>query len=198
MDKTEFLTRFHLSPGPDGEDPLRPALTGHPKLRDAAVLIGLQQMEGRLNLLLTERTAEMPTHAGQIAFPGGKVDEEDATPWDTAVRESWEEIGLPASHVTRIGALPEFHTLSHFRVFPQVALITRPFTPVLSEREVARMFYAPLEDFLQPERRWHLSVGRAGTDHSVYFMPHQVWGATAAMIEQLARQLGFGQAPPGP
>ncbi|GAA5187450.1 CoA pyrophosphatase [Ferrimonas gelatinilytica] len=198
MDRQEFVTRFLLAAPPDPMDQLAAELGNHPQLRDAAVLIGLQEIEGRLHLLLTERTAGLPTHAGQIAFPGGKMDPGDATPWDTALRESWEEIGLRDSQVERLGALPVFHTITRFRIFPQIALITQPFVPVLSEREVARMFYAPLEDFFDHRGRWQLQVRRMQTTQGVYFMPHRVWGATAAMIEQLVRQLGFGAAPPGP
>ncbi|MBY5920569.1 NUDIX hydrolase [Ferrimonas balearica] len=198
MDKTEFLLRFQLQPGSDGEDPLRSIMSTHPKLRDAAVLIALEEIEGELHLLLTERTAQMPTHAGQIAFPGGKMDRDDASPWHTALRESWEEIGLPPQSVLRIGELPVFHTISRFRVFPQIALITQPFEPVLSEREVARLFRAPLVDFLEPRERWKLPVRRPNGVQGVYFMPHQVWGATAAMIEQLVRHLGYAESPFGP
>ncbi len=198
MDRQEFVTRFMLAAPPEPMDQLAMELGNHPKLRDAAVLIALQEIDGRLHLLLTERTAGLPTHAGQIAFPGGKVDPCDATPWETALRESWEEIGLQSSQVQRLGALPVFHTITRFRVFPQVALITAPFEPVLSEAEVARLFYAPLEDFFDHRARWQLQVRRQRTTQGVYFMPHRVWGATAAMIEQLVRQLGYGAAPPGP
>ncbi|MBY6185334.1 CoA pyrophosphatase [Marinobacter hydrocarbonoclasticus] len=198
MNTTEFLLRFQLHPGSDGEDPLKSIMSSHPKLRDAAVLIALEEIDGQLQVLLTERTSQMPTHAGQIAFPGGKMDAGDATPWDTALRESWEEIGLPPEHVHRVGELPVFHTISRFRVFPQVALITRPFDPILSEREVARLFRAPLADFLTPDERWKLPVRRPNGIQGVYFMPHQVWGATAAMIEQLVRHLGYAESPFGP
>ncbi|SHG92818.1 CoA pyrophosphatase [Ferrimonas marina] len=198
MNQQQFLTRFQLAPSPPAEDPLARDLGQHPQLRDAAVLIALEEVEGQLQLLLTERTAQMPTHAGQIAFPGGKVDRDDASPWHTALRESWEEIGLPPEHVQRVGELPVFHTITRFRVFPQVALITQPFTPVLSEREVARLFRAPLADFLPANQRWHYPIQRRHSQHGVYFMPHQVWGATAAMLEQLVRHLGFAKAPAGP
>ncbi|MBW3163551.1 NUDIX hydrolase [Ferrimonas balearica] len=198
MDTTEFMLRFQLQPGSDGEDPLKSVMANHPKLRDAAVLIALQEIDGQLQLLLTERTAHMPTHAGQIAFPGGKMDAADASPWHTALRESWEEIGLPPEQVLRVGELPVFHTISRFRVFPQVGLITEPFRPVLSEREVARLFHAPLTDFLDARGRWRLPVRRPNGIQGVYFMPHHVWGATAAMIEQLVRHLGYAESPFGP
>ncbi|ADN75947.1 NUDIX hydrolase [Ferrimonas balearica DSM 9799] len=198
MDTTEFMLRFQLQPGSDGEDPLKSVMANHPKLRDAAVLIALQEIDGQLQLLLTERTAHMPTHAGQIAFPGGKMDAGDASPWHTALRESWEEIGLPPEQVLRVGELPVFHTISRFRVFPQVGLITEPFRPVLSEREVARLFHAPLTDFLDARGRWRLPVRRPNGIQGVYFMPHHVWGATAAMIEQLVRHLGYAESPFGP
>ncbi|GAA4899249.1 CoA pyrophosphatase [Ferrimonas pelagia] len=198
MNRAQFITRFQMSPLPPLEDPLAAELGSHPKLRDAAVLIALEEHDKQLHILLTERTADMPTHAGQIAFPGGKVDRGDASPFETAVRESWEEIGLPRNVIEHVGELAPFHTISRFRVWPQIAFINAPFEPILSEREVARLFRAPLQDFLDPQQRWRVPIKRRQGEHSVYFMPHQVWGATAAMLEQLVRQLGYGKAPVGP
>ncbi|WP_028115206.1 NUDIX hydrolase [Ferrimonas senticii] len=194
MQQSEFLQRFLLNPLPTLEDPLASRLSQHPQLRDAAVLIALEPSPQGLQLLLTERTSEMPTHAGQIAFPGGKVDHSDRDYWHTASREAWEEIGLPTSHLYRIGELAPFHTISKFRVSPQVALVTKPFTEVLSQREVARLFRAPLTDFLPQQQRSFVRLNRQDQLHQVYFMPHRVWGATAAILEQLVKQLGFGAA----
>ncbi|WP_298441599.1 CoA pyrophosphatase [uncultured Ferrimonas sp.] len=194
MTTDEFLTRFLYNPRPALEDPLQSRFGNHPRLRDAAVLIALEPSPTGLQILLTERTSQMPTHAGEVAFPGGKVDANDADPWHTATRESWEEIGLPASHLHHVGELAPFHTISKFKVSPQVAIVTKPFEPQLSSREVARLFRAPLADFLDPQQRSFVRLQRHDALHQVYFMPHNVWGATAAMMEQLVRHLGYGQA----
>ncbi|QIZ78842.1 CoA pyrophosphatase [Ferrimonas lipolytica] len=169
-------------------------MANNPKLRHAAVLIALEPSSQGLQLLLTERTNDMPTHAGEIAFPGGKVDDGDSNAWHTATRESWEEIGLPASHLQHVGELAPFHTISRFRVSPQVAIVARPFVENLSNREVARLFRAPLTDFLDADKRSYIRVPRRHGMQPVYFMPHHVWGATAAMLEQLVRHLGYGKA----
>lgn len=194
----EFVTRFSLNPPYEAEDPLRSIMACQQRLREAAVLIALYEQDGELQVLLTERTSQMPTHAGQIAFPGGKVDDDDHSPWHAACREAWEEIGLPPEQVNQLGTLPPFHTISYFKIWPQIALIDGPFEPKLSEREVARLFSAPLSAFLDPGQRWHLPINRGTTTQRVYFMPYGVWGATAALLENLARQLGFPKAPAGP
>lgn len=194
MDQQQFISRFLYNRLPPAEDPLQSRLGNHPKLRQAAVLIALEPSPDGLQLLLTERTSQMPTHAGQVAFPGGKMDQTDRDYWHTATRESWEEIGLPEHNLERLGELAPFHTISKFRVVPQVALVTKPFTPQLSSREVARLFRAPIADFLSPCDRAFVRLQRQDQRHQVYFMPHKVWGATAAMLEQLVRHLGYGEA----
>lgn len=194
MERNEFLTRFQLN---------RPAPTKSIRgrsdnYRDAAVLIALFEHRNQLQLLLTERSLQMPTHPGQVAFPGGKVDDSDGSFWEAATREAWEEIGLPPEQLSRVGTLPKIDTISQFRIWPQLAIIESPFEPILSTREVSRLFSVPLTDFLEPNLRWHLKVRRGNTIQPIYFMPHGVWGATAALIEQLAQQLGYAKAPIGP
>ncbi|MEM6896559.1 MAG: CoA pyrophosphatase [Pseudomonadota bacterium] len=169
---------FDLNPGvvlPEGR-----------KLRPAAVLILLTPAE---EVVLTKRAAQLKHHPGQIAFPGGKQDEADATLWDCALREAEEEIHLDRAHVEVLGTLPAHETVTGFLVTPQVAVMTQEqvFTP--AEGEVAEVFRVPLAHCLNPEsfrvegRMWQGAVRRY---YTVPYGPYYIWGATARILRGLA------------
>lgn len=168
--------------------------------RIASVLIPLIVHGDDVHVLLTQRTDHLHDHAGQISFPGGGVDEGDADAIATALREAYEEIGLPPSIVEVVGTLPEYLTATGYVVTPVVGLIEQPFTLALDPFEVSEVFEVPLSFLMNPanhERRL-LQVGDAS--RAFYAMPYAaqlpggrryfIWGATAAMLRNLYQFLG--------
>jgi 8-oxo-dGTP pyrophosphatase MutT (NUDIX family) len=158
------------------------------KVTKAAVLIPLVLKEDGLWVLLTQRTNHLRDHAGQISFPGGRMDSEDRSPNDTALRESEEEIGLDPKRVEIIGHLPQYLTVSGYSVTPVVGLVEAQAEYVLDEFEVADVFEVPLSFLLDPAnhqvRVWQSEQG----GRRFYSMPyenHFIWGATAGMLRNL-------------
>ncbi|WP_338849588.1 CoA pyrophosphatase [Massilia sp. W12] len=158
-------------------------------LTPAAVLTPLVLRPDGITVLLTQRTAHLSDHAGQISFPGGRAEDDDADPVATALREAREEVGLDARHVEVLGCLPQYCTISGYRVTPVVALLHPPFHLQADPHEVAQLFEAPLAflmDGAHHQRRM-LPAGD-GRRRSFYAMPwqdHFIWGATAAMLRNL-------------
>jgi len=161
--------------------------------RAAAVLVPIVDREAGPSLLLTVRTTHLKAHAGQIAFPGGRLEPEDSGPVDTALRETEEEIGLSRSHVRPIGELDLYLTRTGFSVTPVVALIEPPFTLQPDPGEVAEIFEVPLAFVLDPlSRQIHQREDRGAVRH-FYVYPYgdyYIWGATAGMLNNLAEVLG--------
>jgi 8-oxo-dGTP pyrophosphatase MutT (NUDIX family) len=158
------------------------------KVTKAAVLIPLVLKEEGLSVLLTQRTNHLRDHAGQISFPGGRMDPEDESPNDTALRESQEEIGLDPKRVEIIGHLPQYLTVSGYSVTPVVGLVQAQAEYVLDEFEVADVFEVPLSFLLDPAnhqvRLWQSEQG----GRRFYSMPYEnrfIWGATAGMLRNL-------------
>lgn len=161
----------------------------------AAVLVGLVMRDEPM-VLLTQRTAHLSTHSGQVAFAGGKCDPEDANAAATALREAHEEVGLDAHHVQVLGALPEYVTGSAFFVTPVVALIAPTHTLTPNPHEVQAAFEVPLSFLMNPaNHRWH-TFAFEGVQRQWLSMPYQdgpherfIWGATAGMLRNLYRFL---------
>jgi 8-oxo-dGTP pyrophosphatase MutT (NUDIX family) len=161
----------------------------------AAVLLGVV-MRDEPTVLLTQRPSHMSTHAGQIAFAGGKCDDTDADVVATALREAHEEVGLDARHVQVLGNLPEYVTGSAFYVTPVVALISPTMTLQLNTHEVSDAFEVPLAFLMNPaNHRWH-RYEFEGVTREWLSMPYQdgdqlrfVWGATAGMLRNFYRFL---------
>ena len=158
------------------------------KVTKAAVLIPLLMKEDGLAVLLTQRTNHLRDHAGQISFPGGRMDPEDQSPNETALRESQEEIGLDPKRVEIIGHLPQYLTVSGYSVTPVVGLVQAQAEYVLDEFEVADVFEVPLSFLLDPAnhqvRLWQSEQG----GRRFYSMPYEnrfIWGATAGMLRNL-------------
>jgi len=158
------------------------------KVTKAAVLIPLVLKEDGLWVLLTQRTNHLRDHAGQISFPGGRMDSEDRSPNETALRESEEEIGLDPKRVEIIGHLPQYLTVSGYSVTPVVGLVQAQAEYVLDEFEVADVFEVPLSFLLDPAnhqvRVWQSEQG----GRRFYSMPYEnrfIWGATAGMLRNL-------------
>lgn len=166
-------------------------------LTPAAVLFPIVLRDDGQTVLLTQRTAHLKDHGGQISFPGGRVEVEDQSPIHTALRETEEEIGLAREHVEVLGFLPEYRTGTGFRVTPVVALVTPPFDLALDPFEVAEAFEVPLAFLLDPANHKRHSLHYRGALRHFFAMPYGdyfIWGATAGMIRSLTERLGLHAA----
>lgn len=162
------------------------------RVTEAAVLVPLVNRAGRLRILLTQRTAHLDDHAGQISFPGGRVEAGDASREETALRETEEEIGLARAAITLLGRLPGYEIPSGFRITPVVGWVEPPFELKPDPFEVAGVFEAPLEHFLDAanyQRRDFRFRGRHRHYLAVPFEGRYIWGATAGMLYALSRML---------
>ena len=160
------------------------------RLRRAAVLVPLVERPEGLSVLLTRRTDHLSSHAGQISFPGGRAEELDSSPIETALREAEEEIGLHRRHVEIIGVLPDHVTISAYRVTPVVALVQPPFALSADPGEVAEIFEVPLSFLMAGgnHQRRSVALPDGGGTRRFYAMPYKdyfIWGATAAMLRNL-------------
>ena len=167
-----------------GDEPLTPA----------AVLFPIVLRDGGQTVLLTQRTAHLRDHAGQISFPGGRVEAHDCSPTDTALRETEEEIGLARERVEIDVFLPEYRTGTGFRVTPVVALVRPPFDLQPDPFEVAEIFEVPLAFLLDPANHQQHSLHYRGALRNYFAMPfgeYFIWGATAGMIRSLSERLGL-------
>lgn len=162
------------------------------RLIPAAVLIPLVQRPQGLTVLLTQRTAHLNDHAGQISFPGGRADPGDTSPEMTALREAEEEVGLPRHQVRILGRLVDYHTVTGFAVTPVVGYIVPPFPINPDPFEVAEVFEVPLEFLMNPANHQHHTTSYQGRERSFYAMPYQgrfIWGVTAGILMNLYRAL---------
>ena len=160
------------------------------KLKRASVLIPLVQRAEGLTVLLTQRTAHLSAHPGQVSFPGGSAEAEDSSPIETALRESEEEIGLQRRYVEIIGVLPDHATASKFLVTPVIGLVTPPFDLRADPGEVAEIFEVPLAFLMNGmnHQRMSFDLPDGGGRRSFYAMPYErffIWGATAGMLRNL-------------
>ncbi len=158
----------------------------------AAVLVPLVLRPEGMTVLFTQRATHMRRHAGQISFPGGRIEAADASVLAAALRETEEEIGLPRSHVQVLGYLPPQLVFTGYNIAPVVALVTPGFQLQIDQREVAEAFEVPLWHLLDP--RNHLARARqlGEVTLQVYDIPHgerRIWGATAGIVMSLYRLL---------
>ena len=163
-------------------------------LTSAAVLFPIVLRDTGYTVLLTQRTAHLRDHAGQVSFPGGRVEAEDLSPIHTALRETEEEIGLSREHIKILGFLPEYRTGTGFRVTPVVGLVQPPFELQPDPFEVAEVFEVPLSFLLDPANHQRHSIHLRGAMRDFFAMPYGncfIWGATAGMIRSLTERLGL-------
>lgn len=155
------------------------------RAKHAAVLIPLIERGCGTQVLFTQRTSHLHDHAGQISFPGGRVEPEDRDRADTALRETEEEIGLPRSAIEVLGALPDYEMQSGFRIAPVVGWIRPPYRTSPDPFEVQDIFEAPLAHFLVPENYQRRRYTLEGLDRRYLAIPYggrYIWGATAGML----------------
>ena len=165
-------------------------MIGRP-LRRAAVLVAVVAHE-QPTVLLTQRTEHLPSHAGQIAFPGGKLEPGDADAVAAALREAYEEIGLDAGYIRPVGFLDALRTHTGFHIDPVVAVVQPGFTLSLDASEVAAAFEVPLSFLMDTSNHQMQSRLRDGRERRFYAMPYgdrYIWGATASMIKNMQLRL---------
>ncbi|RRH78021.1 CoA pyrophosphatase [Falsigemmobacter faecalis] len=158
-------------------------------LRAAAVLIGLQEAPGGTKVVLTRRSAALRHHAGQIAFPGGKLDATDADATAAALREAWEEVGLSPDLAQVIGHMPAHETVTGYSITPVLATIDPAFRPTAEPGEVAEVFSVPFSHLTELSRyrvERRIWQGEWRRYYVVPWGPYYIWGATARMLFALA------------
>ncbi len=161
-------------------------VAGH---RQAAVLVALEPGRG---VWLTRRANELPTHAGQVAFPGGKIEAFDASPEAAALREAFEEVGLPPGDVEVLGRLDDYVTGTGFHITPVVGLVPSGVVLVPAAAEVAAVFCLPFGMLLDPAAPRRRTATFRGETREFWVWPdaaHFIWGATAEILVWLARRL---------
>ena len=170
---------------------------GDQALTPASVLVPIVVRENGPAVLLTQRTAHLRDHAGQISFPGGRSEPGDASPAHTALRETREEIGLSDEHIEIVGYLPEYRTGTGYRVTPVVGVLTPPFELRRDPFEVAEIFEVPLAFLMNPANHKRESMHYRGKLRAFYSMPYGdyfIWGATASILVTLSQAMHSGRA----
>ncbi len=171
-----------------GDHDLNPGMVPVTVLREAAVLVPIVERPEGLTMMLTQRTDHLDHHPGQISFPGGHIEDDDASPEDAALREAEEEVGLERTHVEIIGRLDQYVTRTGFSITPIVGLIDPSHSVSADEFEVADIFEVPLAFLLDANNHRRDSRIYKGTKREFYAMPfgdYYIWGATAGMIRNL-------------
>lgn len=178
----DLLLSDTRDPRIDGEIPLAPA----------AVLVAITD-RAEPGLILTQRSEKLRKHAGQIAFPGGRVDENDADEIAGALREAYEEIALPPDVAQIVGVSDRYHTFTGFDIVPVLAVIPPDLPLCPQESEVADWFEIPLSFALDPANRTRHGIEYEGVVRHYYeilWQDRRIWGVTAAILANLSRRLG--------
>ena len=176
-----------------GDHDLNPGMTPpSAALRPAAVLVPLIDRAEGMSVLLTQRTPHLSAHAGQISFPGGRIEESDADATAAALRETEEEVGLTRDHVTVIGRLDTYVTGTGFEITPVVGIVKVPFPLTIDPYEVAEVFEVPLSFVLDPSNHRRMTRDVEYRTRIFFVLPFEdrkIWGATAGMLVNLAEVL---------
>jgi len=177
--------------GDPGTDRMLEIIAREQPVRPAAVLIPVVDHK-EPTVLLTQRSPNLSEHAGQIAFPGGKIDATDVSPRDAALREAWEEVGLDRSFIDPIGYLDVYGTGFGFRILPTVARVKPGFKLTINHSEVVDAFEVPLAFLMNPVNHQIHSKEFRGIERSYYAMPfaeRYIWGATAGILRVLYERI---------
>jgi 8-oxo-dGTP pyrophosphatase MutT (NUDIX family) len=202
FDRARARLRFDVPPGlfdpniiPESGDPgtdrMLEIIAREQPIRPAAVLIGVVDHPDP-TVLLTKRAGHLADHAGQISFPGGKIDATDASPLDAALREAWEEVGLERAFIDPIGYLDLYGTGFGFRILPTVARVQPGFSLDINRSEVDDAFEVPLAFLMDPANHQLHSKEFRGMERSYYAMPYAeryIWGATAGILRILYERI---------
>src|SRR6185436_5141274 len=194
LDVPPALTDHTIAEFPRGDLDLDPAVwdeAGAAATRPAAVLVPVVD-HAEPGVLLTLRTSDLPNHAGQIAFPGGKIDPGDASPLAAALREAHEEIGLDAALIEPIGYLDLYLTFTGFRILPLVARVTPSYQLRINASEVADAFEVPLAFVMDKANHARKSRDWKGVTRHYYEMPfgeRYIWGVTAGILRNLSEKI---------
>ncbi len=202
FDRARARLRFDIPPGltdasvvpltgDRDNDFMLQAIAQEKPVRPAAVLIPVVARD-EPTVLLTQRSAHLNEHAGQIAFPGGKIEATDASPVDAALREAWEEVGLPRDFVEPIGYLDLYGTSFGFRILPTVARVRPGFDLRIDAGEVEDAFEVPLSFLMNPLNHKLGQKEFRGRQRSFYEMPfaeRHIWGATAGILRVLYERI---------
>ena len=185
---------------------IRKALADHNPLKNsfvrkrASVLIPMLESEGEIFLMLTRRSNKMSSHPGQVSFPGGKEDSCDEGSMHTALRETYEEIGLPREKVDVVGMLEQILSLHYYLVTPYVGLIPSDFEPLPNTDEIESVFKVPLAFFMKSENHWSEEKKILAVPvlvHHFEYQGYDIWGLTAKLIFRLL-EVGLGYIPDFP
>lgn len=186
---------IELASGEHGDHLLNPGILTHVQgltLKDAAVLVPVVDDVDGAKVILTQRTASLRKHSGQIAFPGGGVDPEDGSVEMAALREAEEEIGLARHFVEPVGRLPDYYAATGFRITPVLSVVQRGFELKPNPGEVAHVFEVPLAFLMDPANHETGSREWNGTLRHFYRMPYgdwNIWGITAGILRTLYERL---------
>lgn len=191
----ERLAPLASSPGRAGGDiDLNSGWDETPAFRPAAVLVPIVERTMGLHVFLTVRAPHLSSHAGQISFPGGRIETTDADIVAAALRETEEETGISPSFITPVGRLGAYETGSAYRIHPVVGVVADGFTAVANPDEVAAIFEVPLDFLLDAANRQIRSGTWQGRTRQFYAIPYgdyTIWGATAGILVSLSERL-FG------
>lgn len=188
--KLSSAQRSFLPSEPGLEDYLKSGVFSEPP-RPAAVLIPFVRVDNEWHILFTRRNSDLPEHSGQVAFPGGRADHGDASPEQTALREAYEEIGLPPESVRILGRMNSFTTISNYNVTPVVGMAPWPFPIRIAYIEVSRVFTIPWAWLVDPsshEIKYRALPSPREPIPVVYFKPYDgevLWGVSAYIVLNL-------------
>ena len=208
LSKKKVLERLAVYPSKQGrrsnedaetsdldDEQRNPFVRGDKPLRPAAVLVPLVNHEEQVTVLLTKRTKHLSKHAGQISFPGGRVDASDKGPEHTALRETEEEIGITKHQVDIVGQLDDYIVGTGYLVRPIIGFIEPPFTVIPQEDEVAEVFEAPLSYLTHPKnfQRCSRQFDQGVRSYfAIQWRDYFIWGATAGMLRDLSQRIWNG------
>jgi 8-oxo-dGTP pyrophosphatase MutT (NUDIX family) len=197
LDVPAALTDVNIIPkrGDHDADPVMQRMAEVRPIRPAAVLVPVVDHANEPTVLLTQRAQHLPDHAGQVSFPGGKIDKTDASPLDSALREAEEEIGLDRSFVEPLGYLDLYMTTLGYRIVPVIARVAPGFALTLNEGEVDASFEVPLAYLMdQNNVQRHARDWQGMTRHfyAINFGERYIWGATAGILRNLHERIYRG------
>lgn len=175
-----------LGPASDLRRSARDGRTGG---RPAAVLCAIAPRPEGWSVILTRRSPNLKKHAGQIAFPGGKIDADDPSPKAAALREAREEIGLLPDQVEVLGAIDPYLTVTGYQITPFVGLVSAAYRPLPDPGEVAEVFEAPLGFLMDPAHHQRRILDKHRAAVAIPYGAYDIWGATAGMLRNLSNRL---------